>query len=84
MSTTPEDRLSHREAAEELLAEAYNGDQGALAFAAVKATLAQADAIDRLTAVLKRMEFPALEVKKAGVGSSLAPSYRVSPTRRAS
>jgi hypothetical protein len=81
MSTTPEGRLSHREAAEELLAESYKDD---LLEAQVHATLAQADAIDRLTAAIECMEFPALDVKKAGVGSSLAPSYRVSPTRRAS
>lgn len=55
-----------------------------VAVAQVEATLAQVDAIDRLTAAIECMEFPALDVKKAGVGSSLAPSYRVSPTGRAS
>lgn len=78
------DTHAHRDAAMALLTDAYNDDPATLAFAQVHATLAQAEAIDRLTAALERLEFPALEVKKAGVGASFAPSYRVSPARRAS
>lgn len=46
-----------------------------VAVAQAEATLAQADAIDRLTAAIERMEFPALEVKKClgGLGFTVRP-----------
>lgn len=71
----PSARDTHRDAAMQLLADAYNDDPATLAFAQIHATLAQAEAIDRLTAVLERLEFPALEVKKClgGLGFTVRP-----------
>ena len=69
---------THREAAVELLMSAYPDDPSYLATAQVYATLAQADGIDRLTAVIERMEFPALDVS----GSVLKNTCRIRPVQR--
>jgi len=76
MSATSEPDLSTRESTLQLLDAASDaGDrkdqynqQWLTQVANVHATLAQADAIDRLTAALERMEFPALVVKREITG----------------
>lgn len=81
MSTT------HRGIAEGLLEALRDSSRGKLppgaaaeiaAVAQAEATLAQADAIDRLTAAIECMELPALEVS----GSVLKGTCRVRPVRR--
>lgn len=85
MSTTHRDaaEISNYERAELLIARNTGPVdldimQANLALAQVAATLAQVDAIDRLTAVLECMELPALEVS----GSVLKGTCRVRPVRR--
>jgi serine/threonine protein kinase HipA of HipAB toxin-antitoxin module len=75
MSATSESQLNHREKAESLLFEAEDWRRisdrefsRTAQLTQLHATLAQADAIDRLTAALERMEFPALEVKRELTG----------------
>lgn len=68
-------QINHRRQAERLLLEPYDR---ASAQAQVHATLAQADAIDRLTAALERMELPILTV----TGSVLKGTCRIQASKR--
>lgn len=70
---------THHQNAQELL---DSGVATLVPRALVEATLAQVEAIDRLTAVLEDMEFPALEIKKAGSGLSTRFSITPFPLRR--
>lgn len=72
---------THRDAALELLDAAADSGESPHAqrwltdVAAVHATLAQVDAIDRLTDTIERAQFPTLEVKKClgGLGFTVRP-----------
>lgn len=66
--------LTHRAQAERLLHEPYDR---AVAQAAVQASLAIADAVDRLAAVLEHMELPTLTV----TGSVLKGTCRIQASK---
>lgn len=70
--TSREEAEAHLDAAVELRNGGAN-QQTRLALAQVSATLAQADAIDRLTAAIEGLGFPELAVKKSlgGLGWSV-------------
>lgn len=77
---TAQQVATNRERAEKLVLDTYSDDPSVIGAANVYATLAAADAIDRLTAVLDRMQFPTLDFHKSG-GGRFDPQFRIEPVK---
>lgn len=71
---------TNRERAEKLVLDQYSDDPSVIGAANVYAQLATADAIDRLTAALDRMQFPTLDFHKSG-GGRFDPQFRIEPVK---